>query len=76
MITCLFFCYNLRHLRLSILLKILLLLPSLELVKRYPEKILSAFISGIIVKPVLFQFTLKVQSWLVYQVKKNERYQV
>lgn len=47
---------------------------ALELAKRYPEKILSAFISGITVKPMPFQFFLKVQSRVVQRGVLNERY--
>ena len=47
---------------------------ALELAKRYPEKVLSLFISGITVKPMQFQFLLKVQSRLFQRGIKNERY--
>ncbi|HSP21255.1 MAG TPA: alpha/beta hydrolase [Planococcus sp. (in: firmicutes)] len=47
---------------------------ALELAKRYPEKVLSLFISGITVKPMHFQFLLKLQSRLVQRGIQNERY--
>lgn len=46
---------------------------ALELAKRYPEKLLSVFISGITVKPMPFQFLLKVQSYFVQQNIQNKK---
>ena len=47
---------------------------ALELAKHYPEKVLSAFISGITVKPMPFKFLLKVQSLVVQRGIRNTRY--
>lgn len=47
---------------------------ALEIAKRYPEKVLSLFISGITVKPMHFQFLLKVQSRLIQRGIRNEQY--
>lgn len=47
---------------------------ALELAKQFPEKTLSTFISGITVKPMHFQFLLKVQSLAVQRGIQNERY--
>lgn len=47
---------------------------ALELAKLYPEKILSAFISGITVKPMHFQFLLNLQSRLVQRGIQNDRH--
>lgn len=46
---------------------------ALELAKQYPEKLLSVFISGITVKPMPFQFLLKVQSYFVQQNLQNKK---
>ncbi|MDN3426330.1 alpha/beta hydrolase [Microbacterium sp. APC 3898] len=47
---------------------------ALELAKRHPDKILSAFISGITATPMRFQFLLKMQSRIVQREIQNERY--
>lgn len=47
---------------------------ALELARCYPEKILSAFISRITVKPMPFQFLLKIQSHLFQKNIQNNRY--
>lgn len=47
---------------------------ALELAKRYPDKILSTFISGITVRPMHFQFFLTVQSLMVQRGIHNDRY--
>ena len=47
---------------------------ALELAKRYPEKIPSAFISGITATPMHFQFFLKLQSRIVQRGIHNDRY--
>lgn len=47
---------------------------ALELAKRCPEKVLSAFISGITVKPMPFPFLLPMQSRAVQRNLHNEPY--
>lgn len=47
---------------------------ALELAKRYPEKILSAFISGITATPMRFQFFYKIQFRIVQRGIHNDRY--
>ncbi|WP_203339520.1 alpha/beta fold hydrolase [Planococcus beijingensis] len=47
---------------------------ALELAKQYPEKVLSAFISGITVTLMHFQFFLKLQSRIVQRGIHNDRY--
>lgn len=46
---------------------------ALELVKRYPEKVRSAFISGITVRPMSPRYFLKMQSWIAQRGMRNER---
>ncbi|WP_051258539.1 alpha/beta fold hydrolase [Atopococcus tabaci] len=47
---------------------------ALELVKQYPEKIQSAFISGITVEPLPFRFFLRAQSWVIHRGQQNPQY--
>lgn len=47
---------------------------ALEIAKRDPEKVLSLFITGITVKPMHFQYLLKLQSRLVQRGLQNEQY--
>lgn len=47
---------------------------ALELAKRYPEKIMSTFVTGITVKPMSFQFLIPLQSRLVQKQIHNTSY--
>lgn len=47
---------------------------ALELAKHYPKNIFSLFTSGITVKPMQFQFFLKLQSWFVQRSQQNNQH--